>query len=365
MALHLIPHGIHCIRFTKLIEMVNALADLIERRLVHDTTVLDLSPRLNDLIDFCLPITLTMPSVDDVPSGQMKRSNTTRASYIIEKDTHVFGGCMEEEAGDEFFISSGAVYQSWPYVYEPGYSQYSQVDETISLLSHRMSKSVDCLTTLSLCSDYDSHSMRCGSSSKNNSVSSIAAYSLKNFDVINLVTHNRAVSKRRRNKHSLNSESDDQLTTDSNSYDNLDETNDDDFDEDDNSESYLEYKKRHAMGLPSPASVYQYSSSQQTTAGSNYKRISFSLDCNRLVSNLDLESEFDNTDEYESSSSECLNNHQHHQTGFNVNTANNTNNIWPGVNSNNNRLIFLSQKKVGRRYYHPNDYYLLMRVNKK
>ncbi len=34
----------------------------------------------------------------------------------------MFGGCSDEDADDEFFISSGAVYQSWPYVHEPGFN---------------------------------------------------------------------------------------------------------------------------------------------------------------------------------------------------------------------------------------------------
>ena len=79
----------------------------------------------------CPSITSTTTSSSDIiskeedeyseltsPASVAKRA---RPSYIIERDCHVFGGCMDEDALDEFFISSGAIYQSWPYVYEPGF----------------------------------------------------------------------------------------------------------------------------------------------------------------------------------------------------------------------------------------------------
>lgn len=91
----------------------------------------------------CANIFLNSFGVEAAASVSSQNSiQKSRPSYIIEKDTHVFGGCVDEDADDEFFISSGAVYQSWPYVYEPGYQmqplpqrapiQLSMSDEAIS-----------------------------------------------------------------------------------------------------------------------------------------------------------------------------------------------------------------------------------------
>lgn len=90
----------------------------------------------------CANIFLNSCGVGATAVSSQKSIQKSRPSYIIEKDTHVFGGCVDEDADDEFFISSGAVYQSWPYVYEPGYQmqplpqrapvQLSMSDEAIN-----------------------------------------------------------------------------------------------------------------------------------------------------------------------------------------------------------------------------------------
>ncbi len=200
-----------------------------------------------------------------------------RPSYLIERDCHIFGGCQDEDATDEFFISSGAIYQSWPYVYEPGF----QMTPLIEYVPSRISKSINHLDGLlenfdnSLSEYHDENQLQ------------LPSYSIENFG-INLFhvgkekkKKQKVRRKRRENKRQVQSklqrrnsnetdENDDGIdesystsqsflvdsdsveTSNHDCYD--DEEDDESFYEDSDisdsdSESIIEYKKRHAFGL--------------------------------------------------------------------------------------------------------------------
>lgn len=159
----------------------------------------------------------------------IKSEKKKRPGYIIERDCHIFGGCVEEEAQDEFFISSGAVYQSWPYVYEPGF----KMTPLVELINWPLSKSVDGFYSNQCNVEYDEED-----SLVEHEV--LPSYSIENFG-INLINYCHK-KKRRKNWNSNGSE---------NSYDSsTDECFYEDSDSDD-SESIIAYKKRHAIGLNS------------------------------------------------------------------------------------------------------------------
>lgn len=185
----------------------------------------------------CANIFLNSLNVNE--SNANKCIQKSRPSYIIEKDTHVFGGCVDEDADDEFFISSGAVYQSWPYVYEPGFQmqplpmlrtpvQLSMSDEAINYadtegeLNTRMIEQPTELTT----------------------------YSLHNYGInlFHVDDQTKVQKKRRRRKHHRKDVTEFHSLSTSSSYFESDLTDDSDSSDDD-TDSYRAYKERHAMGL--------------------------------------------------------------------------------------------------------------------
>ncbi|RNA34471.1 hypothetical protein BpHYR1_037446 [Brachionus plicatilis] len=180
--------------------------------------------RFDLIIDllFLIPLLATNRAMCAPKKNEKKR----RPGYIIERDCHIFGGCVEEEAQDEFFISSGAVYQSWPYVYEPGFKMTPLVDQVSWPLS-KSANSVFLSDCNGACEDEDSlveHDM-------------LPSYSIENFG-INLI--NCQKRKKRKNWNSNGSEDSCGSSTDECFYEDSDS---------DDSESIIAYKQRHAVGL--------------------------------------------------------------------------------------------------------------------
>jgi hypothetical protein len=171
-------------------------------------------------------------------------SQRPRPSYIIERDCHVFGGCMDDDAQDEFFISSGAVYQSWPYVYEPGF----QMTPLIELAALPLSKSAANLNYF----DYNEPNY----AGFNEHEDELPSYSLDKFGINFMHTElkrPRAKKKQRRVATKWNSNDETLYSSSFASYLSTSFSNEEDSgtDEDssDDSESIIEYKRRHAAGL--------------------------------------------------------------------------------------------------------------------
>lgn len=141
-----------------------------------------------------------------------KLKTRSRPSYIIERDCHVFGGCSDEDAEDEFFISSGAVYQSWPYIYEPGFNLQPLPSQRPSKLPSTSDTQIN----------YPYQQQIESNSNHPNQ------YSLQNYGLINL---------RHIKNHSMSTFSASDLS------------DSDSSDDDDDSDSYRAYKRRHAVGL--------------------------------------------------------------------------------------------------------------------
>lgn len=122
-----------------------------------------------------------------------------RPGYIIERDCHIFGGCVEDEAEDEFFVSSGAVYQSWPYVYEPGF----KITPLVDFVQSPLSKSAN---NIYLNDQNDSSDLEVNYNQNNHSFlnspyedrDELPSYSLENFG-INLI-HVKKKSNKKREK---------------------------------------------------------------------------------------------------------------------------------------------------------------------
>ena len=120
---------------------------------------------------------------------QEQARSPPRPSYLIERDRHVFGGCLDDDAEDEFFISSGAVYQSWPYMYEPGF----RTVRCFSALTRRLNKSLDSLV---------SGAPRLGHDYYASGEMPLEAYSLENFRVELFHTSTAAAEQSERNRSS-------------------------------------------------------------------------------------------------------------------------------------------------------------------
>lgn len=177
-----------------------------------------------------------------------------RPSYIIERDCHVFGGCMDDDALDEFFISSGAVYQSWPYVYEPGF----QLVPLFDIVDLPMSRSATQINSYDQNNSCNNRVKNDYSNNYNESQDELPSYSINNFEINMLHIDNKKKKKSKKKKlkkpvtcNSIesasiveNSSSFASFLSSSNesSYSYTDESSDD-------SESIIEYKKRHAIGL--------------------------------------------------------------------------------------------------------------------
>jgi hypothetical protein len=146
----------------------------------------------------------------------------TRPSYIIERDCHIFGGCVDDNADDEFFISSGAVYQSWPYVYEPGFRSIR--------LPHRSAKH---LSVSDERIDYFLEKDTGSNPGSSMSSHALPSYYLDNYG-INLFHTKR--------EHASNNST-------FSAYSSSAELSGSGESTDDDSESYRAYKRRHAVGL--------------------------------------------------------------------------------------------------------------------
>jgi len=146
-----------------------------------------------------------------------------RPSYIIERDCHIFGGCVDDDADDEFFISSGAVYQSWPYVYEPGFRSiplpHRSSAKHLSVSDERIDYYLEEDTGLNPDRSMSSHALPC--------------YYLDNYG-INLFHTKREQAS---NNSTFSA------------YGSSAELSDSGESTDDDSESYRAYKRRHAVGL--------------------------------------------------------------------------------------------------------------------
>lgn len=175
-------------------------------------------------------------------SGIEQMTQKSRPSYIIERDCHVFGGCVDDDAEDEFFISSGAVYQSWPYVYEPGY-QMEPLPQT-------------CPNYLSVSDEQIDYSRE----HEQNSLfvdqpNELPSYSLDNYGINLFHIESQQKHKKTRRKRQHNGS---YILSTSSSYFDSDMSSDESSDDD--SDSYRAYKQRHAIGLNSFNAYHSQSS---------------------------------------------------------------------------------------------------------
>ena len=179
-----------------------------------------------------------------------------RPSYLIEKNTHIFGG-VDEDEDDEFFISSGAVYQSWPYIYEPGFKLIPIIE--LEEINHVLSKSDNFVFFNSNENDYrNNENDNADDMDDNDELADyeLPSYSLKNFG-INLIHVDEKKTKKKKRRR-IRSRSIDNLQetakNDNSYYSNSsfsDESDSDLFDDssDDDSKSIREYEQRHALGF--------------------------------------------------------------------------------------------------------------------
>jgi len=131
---------------------------------------------------------------------ELNENKKPRPSYLIERDCHIFGGCLDDDAQDEFFISSGAVYQSWPYVYEPGFQLVPLLtfEETCHILSRSDNRinylASDCQSSL--------NQLNCLAS---NSFDELPSYSLDNFEInlFHVVNKSNSTNNRKQHKASV------------------------------------------------------------------------------------------------------------------------------------------------------------------
>ena len=219
-----------------------------------------------------------------------------RPSYLIERDCHIFGGCVDDDAQDEFFISSGAVYQSWPYVYEPGFRLIPLLpyNERINSLARSDNHINYLLNNHNLQNNLNINNsqLNCNNNNNNSSFDELlpTSYSLDNFEINlfhivnktnnNSSNNNKKLRRSRKKKRiqqkkkttynsnnelvyssSLGSIDSSYLDSSITDYDDFDNNNNEDDDEtcsimssyssasSDDSESFKAYKKRHEIGL--------------------------------------------------------------------------------------------------------------------
>jgi hypothetical protein len=314
----IIPRDPYCVRFNLIFDLIHFLINLDSLRpALHDIlTYFDTSipqvhmfsltstntsntiPLLYIQADYLHPINQQEDEKTSPLSSSTKLTRTQhhRPSYLIERDRHVFGGCMDDEAEDEFFISSGAVYQSWPYVYEPGFRI-----EPLTVIKRRMSRSLSCIETT-----LNGQDAWCDGNSEAADEADLPAYSLDNYEInlfhVNSGDEKTKLKKKRRrikrieitendfneiysqnlidadnlviqeegnfDNNSLtqslqsNSFSSECLSSSNCNPENLTGNNniyyyyyseseeESEEDEDDDSDSFIAYKRRHAIGLP-------------------------------------------------------------------------------------------------------------------
>lgn len=144
----------------------------------------------------------TFKTDDDDEINKPIFNKKPRPSYLIERDCHIFGGCVDDEAMDEFFISSGAVYQSWPYVYEPGFRLIPLLAFEES--SYLLSRSDNRINYSAFDHNTNAAQANCLAS---NSFDELPSYSLNNFEInlFHVVDNNKKhkSSKNRKKKQRL------------------------------------------------------------------------------------------------------------------------------------------------------------------
>ena len=207
-------------------------------------------------------------SSSDIYEARNVDSKRPRPSYIIERDCHVFGGCMDDDAEDEFFISSGAVYQSWPYVYEPGF----QMTPLVELTQLHLSKSAANLNYF----DYNEPNY----AGFNEHEDELPSYSLDKFGINFMHTEiKRPKAKKKQRKAVAKWNSNDETLYSSSfasylstSFSNEEDSGTDEESSDD-SESIIEYKRRHAAGLNCLNAASSYFS-RKTTRRCSYLSLS-------------------------------------------------------------------------------------------
>lgn len=171
-----------------------------------------------------------------------------RPSYLIQKNCHIFGGCDEDEANDEFFLSSGAVYQSWPYIYEPGFALIPLIEEediikVISKSDNYLYNNY--LNEDSVCNDIDLNE-------SSYSINELPEYSLNNYELnlIHTVDTKRKKKRKRKRRSRSNIQS---LDSKGSSVNNFFDYNDNEYysmsDSESETESLRAYKQRHALGF--------------------------------------------------------------------------------------------------------------------
>jgi len=257
----------------------------------------------------CKPIHLQPPKREEEEECCLNKPTTIykkpRPSYLIERDCHIFGGCVDDDAQDEFFISSGAVYQSWPYVYEPGFRLIPLLpyNERINSLARSDNRINYLLNDHNLQNNLNINNsqLNCKNNNNNNNNNSPydellpTSYSLDNFEINlfhivnktnnnnssnNNKKHRRSRKKKRipqKKKTTYNSNNElvyssslgsidssylDSSITDCDDFDNNNNNNNNEDDDEtcsimssyssassDDSESFKAYKKRHEIGL--------------------------------------------------------------------------------------------------------------------
>ena len=179
-----------------------------------------------------------------------------RPSYLIEKNTHIFGG-IDEDEDDEFFISSGAVYQSWPYIYEPGFKLIPIIE--LEEINQVLSKSDNFVFSYSNDNDNKNNSNENVDDINDNEELAeyeLPSYSLKNYG-INLIHVDEKKSKKKKRRRIRSRSIDnlqDTIRNENCYYSNSSFSDDSDSDiyddsSEDDSQSIREYEQRHALGF--------------------------------------------------------------------------------------------------------------------
>ena len=269
-----------------------------------------------------------------------------RPSYLIERDCHVFGGCMDDDAQDEFFISSGAIYQSWPYVYEPGF----QLVPLIEIVNYPISKSA---TQINFQHQNMLKNNNHYSANFIDSHDELPSYSINNYEInmlhVDVKKKKRRTRRKKQNKvlkpalvnrNSIDSSVEEEISSFSSflSCSMSNESNSSYAEESsDDSESIIAYKKRHAAGLNF--------NSYYNRCNSHLNLSNTSNDNTNKSSILSKQARSSN-DNYKKNSRESLKIYQRLATSYYDNNPSN----------NLKRIRFLSQKRMD--FNHQADEYI-------
>jgi hypothetical protein len=311
--------------------------------LIHDTVPLILLNNefieANDIIE-----EETMPDeIDEQEYVELKNTNTRkpRPSYLIEKNNHIFGGDVDDDEDDEFFISSGAVYQSWPYIYEPGFKLIPIIE--MEEINHVLSKSDNVVYGNYYDNEYNSNDDFEDIDDNELADYELPSYSLKNFGINLIHVDEKKVKKKKRkriqsrsidNLQNVNNEcyyfSTSSVNTESDSEEIYSSS-----DSSDDSDSIREYKQRHAIGF-----------------SRNLNSIALNGTVNKFCSHLDLL--YENPDADYMASDDQFNNPYHHHSNIIENLKKRQLSLKQGRlatsyadnNFLNRRAIFFSEKQL-------------------